>query len=61
MNYLDNAAFNRIEEDYLRPPEPRLIGCCDVCGCPIYRGDKYEYTHNGLRHLTCPPEKENDL
>jgi hypothetical protein len=61
MDYIDRMRFDAIEDSYHESREPQLIGRCDVCGWPIYSGDKYEYTHNGLRHLICPPEKENDL
>jgi hypothetical protein len=43
-------------------PERQEIGRCEVCGCPVYEGDDYEYTYNGLRHCDCElKEKENEL
>lgn len=52
MDYYDAWAFRRAEDNYLRPPEPRIIGRCYKCGWPVYAGSG-EIDEDGAVHYDC--------
>jgi ribosomal protein L37E len=39
--------------------KPQILGNCSACGWPVYEGDRYERTDNGLWHQDCKQEEED--
>ena len=53
------AFYDRAEDNYLRPDEPKLLGTCHLCGWPVY-SDSGHLCEDEATHYSCE-EKENDL
>lgn len=52
MDFQDQMNFNRIEDDYLRQPEPQNIGRCVKCGWPVDACNGHFYGEQAI-HYDC--------
>jgi hypothetical protein len=49
-----DRVLQRVHDQWLNPPEPKVAHECDYCGCFIYVGEEYLVAENGDRiHEEC--------